>query len=51
MEPEGIDLVEQMLRYDPALRISAKAALDHPYFSDLSPELKRKCRPVEIDQV
>ena len=24
-----------MLKYDPAKRISAKAALDHPYFNDL----------------
>jgi serine/threonine protein kinase len=48
-EPDGIDLVQQMLKYDPTARISAKAALDHPYFADLSPEMKAKCRPAEID--
>jgi serine/threonine protein kinase len=51
IEPAGIDLLQQMLRYDPAMRISAKAALDHPYFNDLSPEMKAKCRPVEIDPI
>lgn len=48
-DPLAIDLISQMLVYDPAKRISAKAALDHPYFKTLSPELKAKCRPVEID--
>jgi serine/threonine protein kinase len=48
-EPEAIDLVQKMLMYDPAARISAKAALDHPYFADLSAEMKAKCRPAEID--
>ncbi|KAF3444327.1 hypothetical protein FNV43_RR14017 [Rhamnella rubrinervis] len=33
--PEGIDLLSNMLKYDPAERISAKAALDHPYFDSL----------------
>jgi serine/threonine protein kinase len=51
IEPAGIDLLQQMLRYDPATRISAKTALDHPYFNDLSPEMKAKCRPVEIDPI
>lgn len=31
--PEGIDLLEKMLIYDPGKRISAKQALLHPYFS------------------
>eukprot|EP00270_Netrium_digitus_P009733 TRINITY_DN2979_c0_g1_i1.p1 TRINITY_DN2979_c0_g1~~TRINITY_DN2979_c0_g1_i1.p1 ORF type:complete len:309 (+),score=70.09 TRINITY_DN2979_c0_g1_i1:479-1405(+) len=31
----GIDLMEKMLQYDPAKRISAKEALQHPYFDDL----------------
>jgi serine/threonine protein kinase len=50
IEPAGVVLIRQMLRYDPATRISAKAALGHPYFNDLSPEMKAKCRPIEIDQ-
>jgi len=35
LEPLGIDLLQQMLLYDPAKRISAKRALKHPYFNDL----------------
>ncbi|XP_015897783.1 cell division control protein 2 homolog C [Ziziphus jujuba] len=33
--PDGVDLLSKMLKYDPAERISAKAALDHPYFDSL----------------
>jgi serine/threonine protein kinase len=50
-DPVAIDLLSQMLCYDPARRISAKAALDHPYFKDLAPEVKAKCRPVEIEPI
>lgn len=35
MDEVGLDLLEKMLIYNPAKRISAKAALDHPYFNDL----------------
>ena len=35
IEPAGLDLLESMLVYDPAKRISAKKALLHPYFDDL----------------
>lgn len=31
----GLDLLQIMLTYDPATRVSAKEALNHPYFSDL----------------
>ncbi|XP_027344703.1 cyclin-dependent kinase B1-2 isoform X2 [Abrus precatorius] len=33
--PEGVDLLSKMLKYNPSERISAKAALDHPYFDSL----------------
>eukprot|EP00118_Oscarella_pearsei_P025959 m.309114 g.309114 ORF g.309114 m.309114 type:complete len:302 (+) comp45526_c0_seq1:161-1066(+) len=32
----GIDLLQKMLIYNPAKRISAKAALSHPYFDSLN---------------
>jgi len=30
----GLDLLKRMLTYDPTARITAKAALNHPYFKD-----------------
>ncbi|KAI9102016.1 kinase-like domain-containing protein [Phlyctochytrium arcticum] len=35
IEPEGIDLLTELLAYDPVQRISAKRALNHPYFADV----------------
>lgn len=35
LDNNGLDLLEKMLKYDPAKRISAKEALDHPFFNDL----------------
>jgi len=35
LDPNGVDLLSKMLQYDPAKRISAKEALDHPYFDSL----------------
>jgi serine/threonine protein kinase len=35
LDPAGLDLIERMLIYDPLKRISAKSALDHPYFADI----------------
>nr|XP_012309104.1 cyclin-dependent kinase 3 [Aotus nancymaae] len=37
LEPEGKDLLMQLLQYDPSRRITAKTALAHPYFSSLEP--------------
>jgi len=34
LDIEGIDLLKRMLQLDPRKRISAKAALSHPYFND-----------------
>ncbi|MCO5577405.1 hypothetical protein L7F22_031237 [Adiantum nelumboides] len=35
LDEQGVDLLSRMLRYDPAQRISAKAALEHPFFDEL----------------
>lgn len=34
LDADGIDLLQQMLTYDPAKRISAVRALQHPYFRE-----------------
>ena len=36
LEPLGLDLLSQMLRYEPSQRITARAAVRHPYFSDVA---------------
>lgn len=36
LEPLGLDLLSQMLRYEPQKRITARAAVQHPYFSDVA---------------
>ncbi|XP_065665221.1 cyclin-dependent kinase 2 isoform X2 [Hydra vulgaris] len=36
LDENGIDLLEKMLLYSPASRISAKNAMNHPYFDDLN---------------
>jgi len=33
--PEAIDLLKQLLTFDPEKRITVEAALQHPYFEDL----------------
>ncbi|EFJ19614.1 hypothetical protein SELMODRAFT_110637 [Selaginella moellendorffii] len=35
LDPKGVDLLTKMLQYDPSKRISAKAAMQHPYFENL----------------
>lgn len=35
LEPNGLDLLRQMLIYDPPSRITCKDAIKHPYFDDL----------------
>lgn len=35
LNKEGVDLLSQMLQYDPAQRITAQKALEHPFFFDL----------------
>jgi serine/threonine protein kinase len=50
-DPLALDLIGKMLDYDPSTRISAKTALDHPYFEDLSVSVKDACRPIEITPI
>ena len=38
LDHDGLDLLAQLLVYDPTKRISAKVALQHPYFHDLDVE-------------
>jgi len=35
LDEDALDLLSKMLIYEPSRRISAKAALNHPYFKDL----------------
>lgn len=35
IDDQGLDLLQKMLEYDPARRISARKALEHPYFIDV----------------
>ncbi|GLI60816.1 hypothetical protein VaNZ11_002922, partial [Volvox africanus] len=36
LDPQGRDLMRRMLEYDPAQRITAAAALRHPYFDNIA---------------
>ena len=38
---QGIDLLSQLLRFDPSSRVSAKVAMQHPYFDDLDEKYKQ----------
>lgn len=38
LDNAGLDLLEMMLVYDPAGRISAKSAVNHPYFEGFDEE-------------
>ena len=35
LSDQGKDLFKRLLIYDPAKRLTAKGALDHPYFADM----------------
>ncbi|KAL5222417.1 hypothetical protein ABZP36_027130 [Zizania latifolia] len=39
LDTDGLDLLEKMLHYEPAKRVSAKKAMEHPYFNDVNKEL------------
>jgi cyclin-dependent kinase len=36
LDSSGVDLLKRMLQYDPAKRITAQSALEHPFFFDLT---------------
>ena len=38
--PDGLDLLKSMLQYEPGRRITAKGALEHPYFADIDMKLE-----------
>eukprot|EP00794_Sanderia_malayensis_P012793 gene12793-14105_t len=50
LEKAGIDLLEKFLIYDPASRISARKAMNHPYFFDLDISALPKAPEEEMDQ-
>jgi serine/threonine protein kinase len=36
LDATGVDLLNKMLQYDPARRITAQEALEHPFFYDMT---------------
>eukprot|EP00903_Cladosiphon_okamuranus_P006740 g6575.t1 len=40
LEPLGVDLLQNMLVFDPQRRVSAKDAMEHPYFENLNAAVK-----------
>ena len=44
----AVDLLQKCLAYDPSKRITAKAALQHQYFSDLDKD-SLPAKPGEFD--
>eukprot|EP01090_Pellita_catalonica_P007338 TRINITY_DN17920_c0_g1_i1.p1 TRINITY_DN17920_c0_g1~~TRINITY_DN17920_c0_g1_i1.p1 ORF type:complete len:328 (-),score=42.35 TRINITY_DN17920_c0_g1_i1:683-1666(-) len=45
LDSDGIDLLQKMLKYVPSERISAKAAMNHPYFDDLEKSIFKMSTP------
>ena len=47
--PELLDLLAALLRYDPAERITARAALRHAFFADAAPALANGAAAADTD--
>jgi cell division cycle 2-like protein len=45
LSDKGFDLLNRLLSYDPARRISAEEALSHPWFDELPPPKERALMP------
>ena len=45
LDDDGVDLLTNMLHFDPSRRITADDAMLHPFFADLSPAIKGDVRP------
>ena len=45
-----VDLMEKMLHFDPAKRITAKEALEHPYFNDIPIDMRKACIGVSSEE-
>ena len=39
VSPEALDFLDKLLRYDHQERLTAREAMDHPYFSELRPQI------------
>lgn len=48
---QGLDLLEKILEFDPAKRLSARAAMEHPYFAELhEPESVTEAAPIPMNE-
>jgi len=46
IDDAGLDLLTQMLQYDPNFRITATVAMNHPYFNDLPAQIRAQYPPL-----
>jgi len=42
LDQDGLELLSLMLKYDPSQRITAKNAMNHPYFNNLDERIRQK---------
>jgi len=50
LDAAGTDLISRMLQCDPATRITAVQAMEHPFFSDLDPTFRASYPLLSRDQ-